>query len=263
MNFITLPFLGVSAFVASLTYYIASSFFTWYRLRHVPGPFLASFSYLWLARNNLFGVSNAKLRVLHKKYGSIVRVGPNYVLTDGPSELRRISGPRSKYGRDPGWWTGLRIDPREDNMLTTLDIAAHDHLKAQTANGYNGRDKVDIETGVDDQIVKLKALIRRCYLLKEADLIPLIRYFTLDVVTVLAYGQSFGYLDANEDIFGFNKQVQDMTKPMGVLVDTPIMRTLVNSPLAPHIMPKHTDKAGMGRLIGFVISLITKVSSQD
>ena len=242
--------LGAGAFAL---YYITSSLTTWYRLRHIPGPFLASFSYLWLMRNNLLGISSRKLAGL-QKYGSVVRIAPNYVLTDDPVALRRISGPRSAYARD-AWWTSLRIDPRQDNMLTTMDTAAHDKLKAQTTNGYNGRDKVDIEGGIDGQIAKLKELIRKHYLSKPAsgavgvDLVWIIRFFTLDVVTALAYGEAFGYLEANEDLFGFNKQMQEMTKPMAVMIDTPVLRTMVNSPLAPHLMPKVTDEKGMGRLI--------------
>ncbi|KAK3360740.1 cytochrome P450 [Lasiosphaeria hispida] len=233
-------------------YYVVSSFTAWCRLRHVPGPFLASFSYLWLVRNNLLGISSTQLLSL-KKYGSVVRVAPNYVLTDDPAALRRISGPRSAYGRDD-WWTGLRIDPRQDNMLTTMDTAAHDRLKAQTANGYNGRDNVDIEGSLNTQIAQLKALIRRCYIStpaesRNADLVWLIRFFTLDSVTSLAYGEPFGYMEANEDLFDFNKEFQELSKPVSVVLDTPILRTLINSPLAPHIMPKITDKKGMGRLI--------------
>lgn len=241
--------LGASAL---LFYYLASSFSAWYRLRHIPGPFLASFSYLWLMRNNFLGISSTQL-VRLKKYGSVVRVAPNYVLTDDPVALRRISGARSVYGRD-AWWTALRIDPRQDNMLTTMDTAAHDKLKAQTANGYNGRDNVDIEGGIDRQIERLKELIRTHYLstpeqARKADLVWIIRFFTLDSVTELAYGEPFGYMKANADLFGYNKQVDDMTKPMAVMVDTPFLRTIVNSPLAPHIMPKVTDKDGMGRLV--------------
>ncbi|KAK5655368.1 hypothetical protein OQA88_5935 [Cercophora sp. LCS_1] len=241
--------LGVGAVAL---WYISSSFITWLRLRHVPGPFVASFSYLWLMRNNFLGISSSQLLGL-KKYGSVVRVGPNYVLTDDPVLLRRISGARSSYGRD-SWWTGVKIDPRQDNMLTTMDTAAHDRLKAQTANGYNGRDNVDIEAGVDAQLVKLVDLIRGQYLsssseTRPADLVKIIRFFTLDVVTSLAYGEPFGYLEANSDLFDFNRQVDELSRPMAVMIDTPVLRTLMNSPLAPHIAPKITDKKGMGRLI--------------
>jgi len=244
-----LPF-GAGAFVL---YYVISAFTTWYRLRHIPGPFLASFSYLWLMRNNFLGIASAQL-VDIRKYGPVVRIGPNSVLTDDTAALRRISGPRSEYGRDK-WWRGLNMDPRQDNMLTTMDTATHDRLKAKTANGYNGRDHVDIEGGIDSQIEKLKEMIRKHYLstpeqTKKADLVWIIRFFTLDSVTYLAYGEAFGYLEANKDLWGFNQQIQDMNKPMFMLVDTPVLRTVVNSPLAPLLMPKNTDKEGMGKLIG-------------
>ncbi|KAH8892824.1 cytochrome P450 [Thozetella sp. PMI_491] len=241
--------LGAGAFVI---YYTLSSIVSWFRLRHIPGPFLASFSYLWLMRNNFLGISSTQLVGL-KKYGSVVRIAPNYVLTDNVAAIRRISAARSKYGRD-AWWRALRIDPRQDNMLTTVDTPFHDHLKAQTANAYNGRDHVDIEGGIDTQIAVLKDLIRRHYLstpteIRRADLVRLVRFFTLDSVTALAYGEPFGYLRANTDLFEFNQQMEDMVKPMAVMVDTPILRTIVNSPLAPHMMPKITDKKGLGRLI--------------
>ncbi|KAK0654821.1 cytochrome P450 [Cercophora newfieldiana] len=260
VNFTSVQLLPIGA-GAFLLYYVASSFAAWYRLRHIPGPFLASFSYLWLMRNNFLGISSTQL-VRIKKYGSVVRIAPNYVLTDDPVALRRISGARSTYGRD-AWWTGLRIDPRQDNMLTTMDTAAHDRLKAQTANGYNGRDHVDIDGGINRQIQKLKGLIRKHYLSTpeqtiQADLVWIIRFFTLDSVTELAYGEPFGYLEANTDLFGFNKQVDEMTKPMAVMIDTPVLRTVVNSPLAPHIMPKVTDKEGMGRLVALGQEFVAK-----
>lgn len=247
-----LHILPLGAAAVAVGYYIVSSYASWLRLRHVPGPFLASFSYLWLARINLLGITSDGLLSL-RKYGSVVRIAPNYVLTDDPAALRRISGARSKYGRDV-WWTGLRIDPRSDNMLTTTDVAAHDHLKSQTASAYNGRDHVDIEGSTNTQLAKLKDLIRRHYIstpgnTRKADLVHIIRYFTMDAITALAYGEPFGYLDANEDLFDFNEQVQSLQKLVGALINTPILRTFINSPLAPRFMPKITDKKGMGRLV--------------
>ena len=84
--------LGAAA--VAVGYYVVSSFASWFRLRHVPGPFLASFSYLWLARINLLGITSHQLLSL-RKYGSVVRIAPNYVLTEDQAELRCISGARS------------------------------------------------------------------------------------------------------------------------------------------------------------------------
>jgi hypothetical protein len=252
LGFDPLHFLPLGAVFAAVGYYLVTCISSWRRLRHIPGPFLASVSHIWLARVNFLGITYTELLRL-QKYGPLVRVAPNYVLTTDVTALRRISGARSKYGRDV-WFRGVRIDPRRDNMLTTLDVPHHDALKAQTANAYNGHDHVDIEGGTNEQLAKLKDLIRRHYLsapgdLKKANLVRIIRYFTMDVISALAYGEPFGYMDANDDLFGYNAQVDAASKIVGALINTPILRTLINSPLAPRLMPKITDKNGMGRLI--------------
>lgn len=76
---------------------------TWYRLRHIPGPFLASFSYLWLAKVTRSTRQWHIYRELPKQYGSLVRVGPNEISTDDPEIIRKVSGVRSPYGKD-AWY---------------------------------------------------------------------------------------------------------------------------------------------------------------
>lgn len=82
-------------------YYLVSAFITWYRLRDIPGPFLASFSYLWLANVAKSGKQFWIYRDMYKKYGPLIRVGPNELSTDDPELIRRMNGARSSYGRDP------------------------------------------------------------------------------------------------------------------------------------------------------------------
>ncbi|KAF5535527.1 cytochrome P450 [Fusarium mexicanum] len=79
------------AALAIITWYITSSITAWYRLRHIPGPFLAKFSYLWLARLALSGKQYEAHLELNKKYGPMVRVGPYEVLTDDLELLRKMN----------------------------------------------------------------------------------------------------------------------------------------------------------------------------
>jgi hypothetical protein len=83
-----------------ISYFIVSSFLSWYRLRHIPGPFLASVSGLWNVLNIVTGRTSPVLEKLPGKYGPLVRTGPNYVLTDDPEILRHINGARSTYLRN-------------------------------------------------------------------------------------------------------------------------------------------------------------------
>ena len=43
----------------------------WYRLRHIPGPFICGFSTIWLARKCLSGRVNEDFQRLTEKYGML------------------------------------------------------------------------------------------------------------------------------------------------------------------------------------------------
>ena len=57
-------------------WYIVASIVAWYKLRHVPGPFLATFSHMWSFRAAYSGRSNQIISEAQKKYGKVtVSVG--------------------------------------------------------------------------------------------------------------------------------------------------------------------------------------------
>lgn len=61
-------------------------------LSHIPGPFLASFSDLWLFIH-YYRRQGLKERGLHMKYDSpLVRLGPNTVSVSDPDALKVIYG---------------------------------------------------------------------------------------------------------------------------------------------------------------------------
>jgi len=67
-------------------------FSRWSQLQHIPGPVFASFSnlprLLWArtARYHEIQID------LHKKYGKLVRLGPNCVSVGDPQEISKIYG---------------------------------------------------------------------------------------------------------------------------------------------------------------------------
>jgi hypothetical protein len=249
------PAAWVRLVVTLIVLYIGWAVWTWYPLRHVPGPRLASFSYLWKVRNHLFRTCKPGFLSL-KKYGSIVRVGPNYVVTDDPNVLRQISSARSTYTRDI-WYTGSKVGPN-DNIFTVRDNAEHDRLKSAAVSGYQGRENPDLEGAIDSQVVRLIDLIRRRWLStsdshRPLDFAPLSRFFTLDVITRLAYGEPFGHLDEGTDVYGWVEQVDTMMKIMGVTLDVPFIRSICFSRVVLGLFgPKPTDKWGIGKVMGYV-----------
>jgi hypothetical protein len=67
------------------------------RLKSVPGPFLAHFTDLWRSRAQNSPNFGAKMLELHRKYGPLVRTGPNFVSVSDPAAVPII------YGSKPVW----------------------------------------------------------------------------------------------------------------------------------------------------------------
>lgn len=70
--------------------YLASWVYSYYRLSHIPGPWISAWSDVprmyWVWR----GTSHLKQLELHRKYGQLVRLGPNAVSVSDSTEIPNI-----------------------------------------------------------------------------------------------------------------------------------------------------------------------------
>ncbi|SPO05194.1 related to pisatin demethylase [Cephalotrichum gorgonifer] len=270
-----------------LTLYLVGSWvLEWHRLRHIKGPFLASFSYFWILRTIASGRQGETFRGVSDKYGPLARIGPNEVLTSDPEVLRRTGNTRAKptYGRSIGYSVS-RVDPFHDSLFSTRDTVAHDKLKAKLSFGYGGRENPSLEDGIDEQLVALVDLIRRKYISTDAELRPLdlataSQYFTLDAITRVAYGRPFGFLATDTDVYGYNKMTKRVIPTVGAFkrhgvgkrdcqseimfqmvagsdtTATAIRGTLLNLMTAPHVytkLQKEIDEAAASGAISPII----------
>ncbi|KAI0406519.1 cytochrome P450 [Xylaria palmicola] len=260
-----------AVFTLIVGYFITLTFYQWYRLRHIPGPRLASFSYAWLAYSGWSGKQYEIHKVLAEKYGPLVRLGPNEVSTDDPEVIRRISNAKSAYPRS-GWYEGARFHPESDAMFTMTDPTIHDKHKARASHGYSGRETPGLEAAVDEQIFNLIGLLRRKYVRKAgvaAKIVPLdlsnaIPFFTLDVISRIALGTEFGCLEADKDIHGFYHLVESHMPAMNVLGDVPWARKIVFSTLGIKLLgPKPTDQTGLGLMMKMTNDEVRKRYSGD
>lgn len=241
---------GIALASLSALYYLTTAVHSWYRLRHIPGPFLAKFSYLWLAYVQQSGRQYYIFRDEYTKYGPLVRVGPNELSTSDPNVLRRMTSARSQYGKD-SWYGGGRWNPYEHSMFSTTDMRTHDDIKSKTAIGYGDKNSA-LEPGVDAQVTTLVRLIREKYTTgaKLLDFGTLTSYFTMDVITKAGFGEAFGYLEKEEDLFDFLSGVRDNWQFMGITLDVPWIRDICYSPFILKLIgPKMSDKTGLGRLM--------------
>lgn len=85
------------AVVATIAVVFVHLFQTWWSLRHIPGPFLASITNLqrvWWVRT---GRAHLYHQAVHAKYGDIVRIGPHMVSISNPEAIQTIYPIRSGF----------------------------------------------------------------------------------------------------------------------------------------------------------------------
>jgi hypothetical protein len=86
-------------FATVLVIVIANVVLTRYRpgLRHVPGPFTASFSNFWKLRQVWNGNMHKQGVRIHEDYGPIVRIGPNHISVASPEAVNVIYGVKNVF----------------------------------------------------------------------------------------------------------------------------------------------------------------------
>ena len=102
-------YLGLAAPLFAILFILFWSIHSHFRLRDVPGPFIAAWTNLprlsWVLSNRAHEIH---IR-LHRQYGKMVRFGPNMVSISDPAEISAI------YGFNP-------IFQKVWDLLTLLDV---------------------------------------------------------------------------------------------------------------------------------------------
>ncbi|KAK8050740.1 cytochrome P450 monooxygenase [Apiospora phragmitis] len=235
-----------------LFYSIASTFIAWNRLRQFRGPWLASWSYLWLTHAVMKGAVPKLSEKARKKYANgspFIRIAPDMLQTDSPEVLRAINAVHSGY-RKGDWYHSAKVDP------DATEVGIHDKIKGMAAGGYSGREVPGLESDIDGQIESLKRLIRSKYIStddKVADALDVAtsaQYFTVDALTKIAYGDAFGYLIEDDDIGGYIKTMQQGSVFAELCTEIPWIRAIFFSQtMTRWFGPKTTDKDGIGALM--------------
>lgn len=253
---LTLPTNPMGSFLSALAiYFLFSAIYTWSRLRKIPGPFLASFSYWWALSTVMSGREPWIYAALAGKYGHLVRVGPRLLLTDDPDVLRRMSGIRSHYNKDASYLGAIR-HPDYHTMFSTLDASAHDAIKAKLANPYGGRETLGMEPIVDDMINALLHNLRNktsqsAALSTVINFSTIASYFTLDTITRITFGKAMGFLETDTDVGGLFAGGRSALRTFTIPMSIPWLRRItLSSWFLRTLGPKSTDTQGFGVVMG-------------
>ncbi|KAE9369918.1 pisatin demethylase [Stipitochalara longipes BDJ] len=241
---------------------VAQGFHSWYRLRAFKGPFLASFSDLWLIRHTAGGTIHLDLFDITEKYGPIARVGSNTLVTSDPNLLRRMSSVRSSYKRSD-WFYGMRFDPSRDNILSHREDEKHNLLRAKMAAGYSGKEVQNLEKLIDQNVLALVDLLERKYISTKTDFKPVdfgrtASYFTLDTLSSIAFGEPFGDLATDSDVHNYIETTEESLPVIILVTVIPWLSKLLQMNFMKRFLPSEKDKIGLGRMIGVAKEVVGK-----
>lgn len=200
-------------------WYLISGISAWWKLRKFPATSWLAHSYLWVVKTTYSGRQYWVHRVLHREH-KLVRIGPNELITGDPEIIRRINKERSGYNRG-AWYNGGRINPYYDNIFSQKQPAAHTKYKSRVAHGYTGREILDTEIDMDEQLDTLLSVMRDRYARpgRHLELAEVTAFFTIEVITRLAFGEAFGYLSRETDLYGFLGSLRILWPSMSTLAD--------------------------------------------
>ncbi|KAL8799310.1 MAG: hypothetical protein Q9182_005985 [Xanthomendoza sp. 2 TL-2023] len=167
-------------------------------LKSIPGPFLAQFSNVWqlfvYARGKQFTV----LHALHKRYGSIVRIGPKHVSLSSPS-LLKTSGRYS--AADSKSYDGHSIPVQ----FSTRDENHHSTMWRPIAKYYSLTHLLSFEAHIDHVIRTLQRRLEQdfCNGQKAGAVCDMFKWLTFaswEVIMVTNFSQMQGFLKEGRDI---------------------------------------------------------------
>ena len=156
--------------------------------------------------------------LLSGKYGPLVRVGPNTLITSDADTLRRMSAPRSPYRRSLTYYT-MRLNPGKDHIFSTLDEATHDDLRKKMSAGYSGKENLTLESDINQSILELCDLIDRKYLttagnIRPMDLARKIAYMTVDIISKASFNAKFNDLRDDNDNYRYIEEIESLLPNM-------------------------------------------------
>ncbi|AEO58713.1 hypothetical protein MYCTH_2306212 [Thermothelomyces thermophilus ATCC 42464] len=242
---------------------------SWRRLSHIPGPPLASLSYLWMLRIARSGEQSARYAHINAKYGSLARIGPNELIIDDPAVVRRMNAARSPYRRS-SWYSAMRLDPYQEDLFSMADTAEHDLLRAKMSFGFGGKELPDVEGDIDAQVDLLVHLIRSKYLSDENgvtcpfDMAITAQYFTMDVITKLVFGKQLGFLETDSDVYNLIHSSEGPLQLQVLKSEMPLIGRIFSQPwVLKNLGPKKTNAGGLGRILGTAEEVVAKRFRHD
>ena len=172
-------------------------------LRNIPGPPIAAYTKLWRLYDVYKGHAHTTAIGLHKKYGSVVRIGPSHVSISDPSLIPIIYGTKENFTKT-GFYPIQSISWKkrpEMNLFSTRDPEYHRVEKRKIGAAYSLPNLLQSEAAIDSCVSLFMDRLSEFASKKEAvDLGAWLQYFAFDVVGEVTFASKLGFLEKGKDV---------------------------------------------------------------
>jgi cytochrome P450 len=201
------------------------------QLRHIPGPFLAAWTNIprvrWVQSNRAHEIHVD----VHKKYGKIVRIGPNMVSVQDPREINTIYNHAGTFKKAGQMWGESRAGVFVTDFLAqsnfyhvllfyargkpvptifaTQDDRLHRALRKPIAPIYSMSNMRSFEKYVDSTISVFFEQLQNRFVStgKECDLGTWLQWFAFDFMGEITFSKRLGFLEQAKDIGNITENI--------------------------------------------------------
>ncbi|KAK7398523.1 hypothetical protein QQX98_012099 [Neonectria punicea] len=121
------------------------------QLGQIPGPALARLTNLWRYWDVRNGAHHMTLIALHRKYGDVVRVGPNAVSISDPGAIPKIYGITKGFCKGEFYQAFVQHDGGKviPALFTEADESIHRAIRRPVSLAYSMRALLKYEPAID------------------------------------------------------------------------------------------------------------------
>ncbi|KAK4223066.1 cytochrome P450 [Podospora fimiseda] len=197
-----------TTFILLIVYYLLTYFTS--PLRRYPGPLLAGFTNLW----RVYYIRQKKFHLvteeLHKKYGPVVRIGPNVLDVDYPELMKVVFGVKGEWKKTGSVLASSTLVGGKIalNLFSQTDPEIHAKWKRPVAKYYSANAVASLEGHVDRTLNGFLEEIEKRFLKEKGewsegvDLGKWLGFYTWDSIGALTFSENLGYLSTGRDFDG-------------------------------------------------------------
>ncbi|KAH6666236.1 cytochrome P450 [Halenospora varia] len=216
-------------------------------LKSIPGPFFAKFTNLWRFFDTYGGRTELTQYMLHEKYGSVVRLGPNITSLSDPALMRTIYNARGDYlktefyaGNDAKM-NGMIIE----NVFSTRSNETHTQRLRPISKFYKMSSLLQMESLVDKAITSFCNCLGERFVANNetCKMDEYLLFFAWDVIGQITFSKPTGHLEKGCDNTGWLHTAEKALDYFATVGQIPVLdHWLAKNPIMP-IGPPSFDSA--------------------